>query len=191
VIKSQNRKEQVNLAAAKLFRHRGYNATSMRDIAAEVGIKGSSLYNHIKSKQDILAGLLLSIADEFTTNMNEIEASPLKSYDKLERLIRHQVQLSTKETDALALVPNEWVHLEGPHKSKFVKLKDRYESKFLGILNACKKEGSISDVNTDIAMFSILSTLRWSYSWYSKNKNINTIELEEQMIHCLLDGIKA
>jgi len=123
--------------------------------------------------------------------MKEIENSPLNSYDKLERLIRHQVQLSTKETDALALIPSEWVHLENPYKSKFTKQRDSYESKFRKILNACKKEGSISAVNTDIAMFSILSTLRWLYSWYSKNKNINSIELEEQMIHCLLDGLKT
>lgn len=191
MIKSQNRREQVKLAAARLFRNRGYNATSMRDIAAEVGIKGSSLYNHIESKQEILSELLLSIADEFMTSMKEIESSPLNAYDKLERLIRHQVQLSTKETDALALIPSEWVHLENPHKAKFIKLRDSYESQFRKILDACKKEGSISDVNTDIAMFSILSTLRWLYSWYSKNKNINSIELEEQMIHCLLDGLKA
>lgn len=162
----------------------------MRDIAAEVGIKGSSLYNHIRSKQEILAELMMHIAEQFTVTMAEIEAAPIAALAKLERLIRHQVQLSISEPDAMALIPNEWIHLDNTHKSVFISQREEYESKFKNILEDCKKEGSIAEVNTEIATFSILSTLRWLYSWYSKNSNMNSIALEEEILSCLLDGIK-
>jgi len=57
------------------------------------------------------------------------------------------------------------------------------------IIDQGKQEGLYSDIDTDIILFSILSTLRTLYSWYSKNKDYNTIELESQVLRCLLQGI--
>lgn len=51
-------KEKILNAALTLFSEKGYNAVSVRHIAAEVGIKASSLYNHFENKQDILHELV-------------------------------------------------------------------------------------------------------------------------------------
>ena len=54
----RNRKEEILLTALRLFSHRGYEGTSMRDIAGELGIRQSSLYKHFSGKQAILDGLV-------------------------------------------------------------------------------------------------------------------------------------
>lgn len=185
----KSRKEEIKSSAARLFRKRGYKATSMRDIAQEVGIKAASIYNHISSKQELLAELLLEIATIFTKEMDLLQASSFKSQQKLERLIAIHVRLTIEHTDAIALISGEWVHLEEKQKRKYITLRDNYENKFKAIINQGKIEGVFKDLDTEIILFSTLSTLRWLYSWYSRNRTYNQVELEKQITECLINGV--
>lgn len=181
-----SRKEQIKMAAAHMFRKRGYTATSMRDIAREMGMEAPSLYNHISGKQQILSELLIMVARSFTEGMEDIKGAPLSSIEQLERLIKLHVDITIDHTDAVSLLTNEWVHLEGDVAKEFAQLKDQYEEEFKRILNDCITDGHLDKVDVDLALFSILSTLRWLYSWYSKNKEVNRIELERQMVRLLI-----
>ena len=187
----KSRKETIKDCAARLFRKKGFSATTMNDIADAVGIKAASLYNHFNSKQDLLKDLLMYMAQRFTKGMAEIENASLPPIEKLERLIALHVRLTTDHTDAISIITGEWVHLKEPELSAYSTMREEYEGKFKRIIEACKKDGSIADVNTEIALFSMLSTLHWLYSWYSKNKNISPIDLEKQLIQVLLNGLKT
>jgi len=185
-VEGLSRKEQIKNVAAHMFRKRGYNATSMRDIAAEMGIEAPSLYNHISGKQEILSELLMMIAQTFTDNMREIRTSSLSNIEKLERLIKLHVDITIDHTDAVSLLTNEWVHLEGDISTEFIALKDNYEADFRRVITNCIKDKSMEKVNPELALFSILSTLRWLYSWYSRNPKVNKIELEREMVRLLV-----
>jgi len=184
-------KEQIREAAARLFRKKGYKATSMRDIAAKVDIKAASIYNHFKSKQDLLQELLMEIARKFEKGMKEIQNSSLRSDEKMERLIALHVRLTVENTDTIALIAGEWVHLEDPVSTTYLTIRNTYEEDFKSIIDDGKSKGVFKDNETEIVLFSILSTLRWLYTWYSKNRAYNQIELERQIIDCLLKGIKV
>ena len=185
-----SRKEQILNTAARLFRKRGYSATSMRDIAREMQMEAASLYNHISSKQAILSELLLNIAQAFTDGMAEIKANEKSNIEKLENLVALHVQLTVDHTDAISLIPNEWVHLEGESIKQFLNLRDQYEKDFNKLLEAAVKDKKLGDINIELASFSILSTLRWLYSWYSKNRNTNIEKLKAEMIRNLIYGLK-
>ena len=109
-----SKKIQIYNAAARLFRKKGYKATSMQDIANALDIKAASLYNHISSKQEILKHLLINIADAFTVGMKDIEESSLDDIEKLEQLVILHVDLTLRYKDSIALITGEWVHLENP-----------------------------------------------------------------------------
>jgi len=66
------KKEIIKKEAARLFRLKGYKATSMRDIAQEVGMEAASLYNHIANKQELLSETMMYIAEIFTAGMEDI-----------------------------------------------------------------------------------------------------------------------
>ncbi len=189
-MKKGSKREEIINTAALLFRKRGYTATSVRDIAREMGMEASSLYNHIASKQEILNHLLLSIGQLFSEGMKDIKTSPLNSIQKLERLVDMHVRLTIEHTDAISLIPNEWIHLEAPAIKNFLVLRDEYEKEFTAIVSEAIDQSYVKEVNIELAVFSILSTLRWLYSWYSKNKSINPIELETEMRKCLIDGLR-
>jgi len=85
-MKVTERKSEIITIASQLFREKGYSAITMRDIAQAMDIKAASLYNHIKSKQEILVLIIIEIAEEFTTVMNEIVSSEVSSIEKIKNL---------------------------------------------------------------------------------------------------------
>ena len=133
----QSRKEVIKNCAAKLFRKKGFKATSMRDIAEEVGIKAASIYNHIDSKHQLLEELLLSIAYLFTKGMKDINHASINTESKLDRLVSLHIRLTVEHTDAIALIVREWIHLKEPAKQKYIQLRDDYENDFKAILESC------------------------------------------------------
>lgn len=185
------RKTEILQTTARLFRKKGYKATSMRAIAEEVGIKAASIYNHFRSKQEMLEVLLMDIAEQFTAGMSEIDSTGKEATKKLSQLIELHVKLTVEYTDAIALIAAEWVHLEEPAKSEYLTLRTTYEKAFKSILEQGKVTNQFQQVDTEIALFSILSTLRWLYSWYSRNKQYDVEKLKDQIKTCLLNGIKV
>src|SRR5438034_10288616 len=86
------REDQVRAAALRLFKEKGYHATSMRDIASEVGINKGSLYSYIRSKEDLLIpvferamGVLLAQIEAITAD------SGLRPTERLKRAIHAHV----------------------------------------------------------------------------------------------------
>ena len=185
----QSRKEHILTVSASLFRKKGYSATSMNDIAHDVGIKAASIYNHFSSKQEILSQLLQGMADRFVIGMDQIQASSLNPKEKVYALIALHVRMAVEKTDHVALITSEWIHLIDDSKKSYLMKREHYESSFRSIIEDGKSQQLFRNIDTEIILFSTLSTLRWLYSWYSKNKSFNPIELEKQLGNCLLEGI--
>lgn len=160
----------------------------MRDIARAMEMEAASLYNHIDSKQSILNDLLMDIANRFTVGMQQIQSSSLTALEQLEALIDQHVDMTVGYTDAISLVPSEWIHLEEPHLKEFVTLRKNYEDAFKAVILAAIEEGSIAEVDVDVALFSTLSTLRWLYSWYTK-QGIKVELLKKELKRTLLQGL--
>jgi len=97
-MKQETRKDEIIYTAAKLFKEKGYSAVTMRDIAKAMGIKAASLYNHINSKQEILANIIISLAKEFTKGMDIIMNSNNNSIDNLKNIVNLHVKITTNNT---------------------------------------------------------------------------------------------
>ena len=150
---TKSRKESIKDCTAKLFRKKGYSATSMQDIAAAVGIKAASLYNHIQSKQELLGDILMPVAAYFTKGMDDIYSSTLNPMQKLERLIALHVRLAIEHTNEISLITGEWVHLENPTLSQYTALRKDYEDKFRQIIKDSMEKGYIEKVNEDCLLY--------------------------------------
>src|SRR5690606_7227669 len=129
-MKVPSRKDEIIQIAASLFRKRGYNAISMRDIAFEMDIKAASLYNHISGKQEILAAIVLRVANEFTEGMKRVISQETSALKKIENLIELHIDITLNHSEALASLNNDWMHLEGNNLNDFIKMKDDYENNF-------------------------------------------------------------
>lgn len=189
-MKSETRKEEIIATAAKLFKEKGYSAVTMRDLATAMGIRAASLYNHIKSKQDILKAIIITIAEEFTEGMTTICTSDISNISKLERIVTLHVQITSQNTNGMASLNNDWMHLEDQLKY-YSQLRNDYEAKFLDIIKAGISASEIKDRNPEIIMFSMLSTLRSLYLWIPKKEDLDTNVLAKSLSETLIEGINT
>ncbi|MFZ4105006.1 TetR/AcrR family transcriptional regulator [Flavobacterium sp.] len=188
-MKITDRKTEIINVAAKLFKEKGYSAVTVRDIAQDMDIKAASLYNHIKSKQEILVLIVIEIAEEFTNIMDEVLNSDASTIDKLERIIQLHIDITLRNPDALACLNNDWMHLTDSKLIHFIKMRKDYENNFKIIVKTGIENGEIKNYNIDVIIFSILSTLRTLYIWYNKTNKLSSKSLTDNMIKVLLNGI--
>ena len=184
------RKREIIEVAAHLFRLKGYNATTMRDLAEQVGMEAASLYNHIKSKEEILQYLCFKISDQYVSQLNKINENNISSVEKIRAIIRLHVRIIISDIAAVHVANNEWKHLSEPHLSKFVEARRHYEKQFLGIIQQGIEEQKFIPMNPKIALFTILSAVRWIEIWYKPSRDIKSKELEENIILMLMNGLE-
>jgi AcrR family transcriptional regulator len=187
-MKQETRKEEIIKTAAKLFKEKGYSAVTMRDLATDMGIKAASLYNHIDSKQEILKVIIISIAKEFTDGMHDIIQTESSSISKLKKVVALHVKITANNTNDMASLNNDWMHLE-EHLEYYLKLRNEYETSVISIIKAGIANSEIKKTNPEIIMFSMLTTLRSLYLWIPKKEDLDRNELTHSLNQVLIEGI--
>lgn len=188
-MKPLDRKTEIVNSAAKLFKEKGYSAVTMRDIAQDLDIKAASLYNHIKSKQEILVLIVIEIAEEFTNRINEIVVSEISTIQRLEKVIELHINITLRNPDAIACLNNDWMHLTDNELVYFIKMREDYEENFRNIIKSGIASNEIKNLNPEVIIFSMLSTLRTLYLWYGKKKGFTETSLKRDLSQVLLKGI--
>ncbi|PHN08334.1 TetR family transcriptional regulator [Flavilitoribacter nigricans DSM 23189 = NBRC 102662] len=178
-------------AAARLFREKGYTATSMRDLAQAVDLKASSLYNHISGKEGLLREICFNNAHRFHRELDQIEIREDSAEAKVRALIHLHIQVATEDITSITAFNDEWRHLTEPHLSEFIAQRKSYESRFRSIIEAGMKDGSFKVFHANIALYTIFSAIRWIYDWYQPGKSISMEQLEEEISGLLLNGLNA
>src|SRR2546423_9145143 len=118
-VDNETRKEMIAKKAAKLFKEKGFSATTMRDIAEAIGVEAPSLYNHISSKNEILQQICFNVANLFTTFIGKVELCHLSALEKLELIIRFHINTMLKKYESIYVSEHEWKHLPEPYLSNF------------------------------------------------------------------------
>lgn len=184
-------KQSIRLTAQKLFRERGYAAIGMRELAEEVGIRAPSVYNHYKSKDDILREICFDIADQFFKAFDTAVVAEEKPARKLKAVIKAHIGVIADNIESSEVFFNEWVFLEEPHLGKFKKLRYEYEMRFRDLIDKGIKRGDFKVVNTKLAAFTIFSALNATTELYKSNERLSREEIAESITNILLKGIKA
>ena len=185
----QTRKQEIIQIAARLFKERGFNAVSMRDIAQAMDIKAASLYNHISGKQEILSTLLIEVAEEFTEKMNVISSEIISPLKKIEKVIEVHIDITVNYSEHIATLNNDWMHLEGSALKNVIKMREDYEENFRSIIKQGIANGEIKPQHPEVILFSILSTLRSLYLWNEKRGKMDVNILKKDMVSVLINGI--
>ena len=187
-LKYETRKDEIIQTSAILFKEKGFSAVTMRDIAKAMGIKAASLYNHIKSKQEILSEIIISLAEEFTKEMKVIRNSDETSIDKLKQIVALHVNITTNNPFGMASLNSDWMHLEN-ELDYYLKLRKNYENDFRNIIEKGIEEDELFSGNSEVMLFSILSTLRSLYIWLPKKEDLDIEKFTNELSLILINGI--
>lgn len=189
-MKETLRRKRFFDTALRLINEKGFKAMTMRLLADELQCDVSNIYNYVKSKHALLEQLLFEISNKFHEGMTAIESSSYGPLEKIKSVIAMHVRITTEHPYQVALLTSEWRNLNTEKEKEFLAFRQTYEKKLQSIINAGITSGDFSDTNEEFLVNSILSAIRWLYSWYSPDENeLNPIEIERLMTNFILKGI--
>ena len=188
--KTNTRKEAIITKASQLFREKGYNATSMRDLAEHVGVEAASLYNHISSKAEILQEICFKMANQFMTHFEAVEANGKKPIDKVEAILRFHIHQMIENYEEVYVADREWKHLSEPFLSNFQNQRRTYRKRFAAIIQEGIRNNEIKNIDAPTAVLIMLHAVSGLESWHRSTQKISAAELEKNMVMILVDGLK-
>ena len=184
------KRELILAEAAKLFKDRGYGGTSMRDLAGQVGMEAASMYNHIKSKDELLDTICFRISNTYISQLREIEAQPSSYSEKIRALVRLHIRLMVEDAAAVSVANHDWKYLPEPRLTEFKQARKSYEKGFAALIEAGIAAGEFRPVNVSVALFTVLSAVRWVELWYRPGRGLSAQELESNILTVLLGGLE-
>ncbi|MBV9961513.1 MAG: TetR family transcriptional regulator [Parafilimonas sp.] len=188
--KDGSRKDVIVKAAAALFHEKGYKAASMRDLAESVGVEAASLYNHIRSKTELLHDICFNVANLFWEHISKVETSDAKPIEKLETLLRFHIRQMIENFQEVYISDREWRYLADPYLSNFQNQRRNYRKRFAVIIEQGIADGEINKIDASTAVLIVLHAVSGIESWHRSKHKISGEELEENMITILIDGLK-
>ncbi|NNV57163.1 TetR/AcrR family transcriptional regulator [Limnovirga soli] len=188
--KDVSRKEVIIKASAKLFREKGYKAASMRDLAVKVGVEAASLYNHIRSKAELLHDICFNVANVFFEHMNEVESTQATPIEKLEKLLRFHIKQMLENFEEVYVSDREWRYLADPYLSNFQNQRRSYRKRFASIIQQGIEQGQINKIDASTAVLVLLHAISGIDSWHRSTHKVSGEELEENIVTILIQGLQ-
>jgi AcrR family transcriptional regulator len=166
--KSQAREEEIFRAAARIFHRKGYAATSLQDIADEVGILKGSLYYYIDGKEDLLFGITQTIHRLAAHNAEVAAEAGGTSGDRLRLLVEMHVASFGVNLEMIRVFYTEHIAL-GPERRRDVMAdRRRYERFALGLITDGQADGEFcADLDARVANNAILTMVNTIYMWFN------------------------
>ncbi len=189
--KNGSRKDVIVRKAATLFREKGYKAASMRDLAEAVGVEAASLYNHIKSKSELLHELVFNVANRFVLKIDEIESEPISSLKKMEKILRFHIVEMIYNYEEVYVSDREWKHLSDPYLSNYQNQRRVYRKRLAAIIEEGIRNKEIKPIDAPTVVLIFLHAVSGIESWHRSTKKISAEELELNMVAILIDGLKS
>jgi AcrR family transcriptional regulator len=171
------REAELYRIAAALFNKHGYASTSMRKICRAIGIRESSLYHYIRSKEDLLYHIC---ERSMFLSLQAIEPSaklPSRPEVKLKRMIESHITTIAENSNEHSTMLKELRSLSPRNQQKIIKLRDRYEALFRKVIADCVREKVFRDTNVKIATLALLGMMNWLIHWYSPRGPMKSEEI--------------
>ena len=168
--------------AAHLFKEKGYERTTVRDLAREVGIQSGSIFHHFRSKEEILLAVMEETILYNTERMCAAIRAVSSPKEKVLELIRCELESVLGVTgEAMAVLVYEWRSLSDENQQRILKLRDIYEGIWMDVLNEAKDQGLMQG-DTFIARRFLTGALSWTVTWYRPGGSLSLDELARQAL---------
>ena len=190
-------RQEILRTAARLFQQRGYDATSMNDVAAALKLSKGGLYHHFQSKDEILYEIM-NHAMEIT---QERVLAPVRSItdpeDRLRALIRLHIEVVLSPRDREITVMLHENHPLPPALRKRINTRKKEYIHFVESLiaevqtKAQRSRSAKCAVSPRAAAFALLGMINWIYQWYKPEGDLQTNNLVPQFTDLVFGGILA
>ncbi|MEJ3657982.1 TetR/AcrR family transcriptional regulator [Actinomycetes bacterium KLBMP 9759] len=149
----------------ELFSEKGFKATSMRGIAAKMGLKAGSLYTHISSKDEILWEIVERIARIMMESAERNARADGTAHERLRGYMRSHMRIVANHRAMATVLLMEWRELSRASNKDLLGMRNAHETSLQEILDSGVRSGEFRSEHLKWARLLILSALNWSSQW--------------------------
>ncbi|HVC86530.1 MAG TPA: TetR/AcrR family transcriptional regulator [Gaiellaceae bacterium] len=183
------RRAELTRIAARLFAERGYQGTSLADLAEALGVQKPSLYYHIASKEDLLWEVAWEGAEAFHAALDTVPAQETVG-ERIRLALGAHLAVVAGQLDVATVFVREWRHLGGERRERFVAERRRYEERIRDLFREGVEGGELrTDLDVATAALLFLSAANWAYTWL--REDTDTSALADRLYAALLDGMRG
>jgi AcrR family transcriptional regulator len=191
-----SRRRAIEDVASDLFREHGYAATSVRDIARALSMRGPSLYAHVASKEDVLWAIVDRAASRFETAADAAEAAaearrPGDPVEALAALIRSHIGVVTDDLGEASVFVHEWRSLGDERRASVLARRDAYESRFRSRIAEAISIGAFAMTDPAIAATVVLTALNAVATWFDPGGRLPADRVADHLVDLSLRMLEA
>jgi AcrR family transcriptional regulator len=181
-----NRREDLLRVCARLFREKGFDGTTIRDISSAAGMHSGSPFYHFPSKQEMLLAVMEQGLAEGLRRSEAVLAERIAPEEKFRRLVRaHLGTILEEGNDFIPVLLYEWRALTQPNRRRVIALKDRYDALWQKVLDELERRGRVGG-DAQVARLLVLGAVNWSAQWYRPGGRLSLDEIAAQTTGLLL-----
>ena len=183
------RASEVFRTAAQIILQKGYDATSVSDIARALGITKAGLYHYIHGKTQLLFDIMQYGLDELDREVAEPAMKIADAEERLRFMIEMHARIVTRGHGAVTILVDEARALTAAQNRVITRRKRDYLDFLRATLKALKTEGKLRDVNITVAAFGILGTINWLSRWYQPDGALDESRIAGEIVDIALNGL--
>lgn len=181
-------REQVVRIAVQLFNEQGYDATSVADLAARLGLTKSALYHHVASKEAILQSALDDALGGLEGALAEALATQDAAIDRLRHVVRGAVRVLTERLPEVTLL----LRVRGNSDAERSALERRraFDQRVTAIVRDAQREGALADdIDAAVATRLVFGMVNSLTEWYRPGGAVDPVRLADDVLRVALDGL--
>lgn len=180
--------------AGELFWDRGYDHTSIRDIARAAGFEPSNIYYYFRNKEQILYDLVWQEIDQLIQSIKHLEENESGSpSERLRSVIQIHLDLTLKnQKSSLRLLPDaELKRLLPRHRVNVIRARDTYDRIIRQIIRSGMDKGDFTKGDEKLFGFAVASMIVRSRIWYSPKGKYSVAEIADFIFDIAMKGLGA
>ena len=176
--------------AAKLFKEKGYKAASMRELAGTVGVEAASLYNHIKSKDELLRMICFEVSSQYYDNFDQVERGTGGVLEKIERVLRFHVTQMMNNYEYVYVTDQDWRKLQEPQLTEYRELRRNYRKRFTALVQQAIDAGEVKPIDANSVVMIFMNAMGAIDQWHRIIHKVDSKTFEEIITGLLIDGVR-
>jgi AcrR family transcriptional regulator len=185
----QPRRAEICRTAAQIFRDRGYDATSVSDIARALGITKAGLYHYFESKETLLFEITAYGLDRVRDEVLVPARAVRDPAARLRQLVIRHASIATQGRGVIAQLVDEVRALPPPARKRVEERMRAYFDLVRGTLVELRSAGRLRDVDPTVATFSLIGTILWLPRWFRQNGRLSQEQVANEIANIALGGL--
>ncbi|HSL97571.1 MAG TPA: TetR/AcrR family transcriptional regulator [Candidatus Deferrimicrobiaceae bacterium] len=183
------READLLAAATRLFRQRGFHATSMQDLGQALAMNRGSLYHYIAAKDDLLWTILTRAFDRLEARVVPVLSSDAPPLDRLRGAIHEHLRVAATHPDELSLIQIELRSLAPERRAEMIRRRDAYEARWRAAIADAVAGGALRGFDVRLAGIGILSACNWFTQWYRPDGDLEVDDIADRFCDLFLVGL--